>query len=131
MKRIEFETFDRYAEIISFTDGGGAFIDFVFKNLTDGFLNVNGVSYKVTDGRVTLNITPLPEGELSPTLTANDKVITLPALYKDGMMLSPSEPDDNYIRELSLRARRLEERLVKLEARAEALEKSVFYTKIF
>ena len=131
MKRMEFEAFDRCAEMLSFTDGGGGCVELVFNNLTEGFLELNGISHRVTEGRVTLNITLLPEGELTPILTANGRVITLPTLYKDGQMLRPTEPSNDYVRELSLRERRLKARVISLEARIEALEKSVFSTKIF
>lgn len=131
MKKIVYEIFDKEGEIVSFTDGSGKYADIIFKNLNDGYLTVGGEAHRITEGRVTLNLTSLPEGEIAPVLTSNGAFISLPALFKDGSVLCPAETDDAYIREISIRERRTAKRLGELEAKIKALEKSVYGTKIF
>ena len=131
MKRIEYEIFGNDAEIVSLEGGGGEFLEIAFTNLTEGYLSVGSEAHRFTDGKVTLNINRLPEGELSLSVTANGAIIRLPALFKSGHALQTRSASDEYIRELSIRERRLEKSLRMLEARADALEKSVFSTKIF
>ena len=131
MKKIEYEIFNNDAEIISFIGGSGGSVDIIFTNLSEGFLTIGNGTHRFTSGKITLNINSLPDGELSSTVTANGKTIRLPALFKSGGVLYPSEADDEYIRGISIRERRLEARLSALESRTDALEKSVFSTKIF
>ena len=131
MKRIEIEIFDEAAEITSFSDGGGHSAEITFSNLTEGYLTVGKVTHKISCGKTTLDIRLLPEGELTPTVTANGAIVRLPTLFKSGNLLCPTVTSEAYIRNISLRERRLEKRLNELEKRVIELEKSVFLTKIF
>ena len=131
MKKIIYEIFEKEAEILSFTDGGGHYADIIFKNVTDGYFTVGSEAYKISEGKITLNINSLPDGEITPILTANGAFISLPTLFKDGTLLCPAEIDDGYIREISLRGKRAEELLKRLSEKVAALEKSVYGTKLF
>ena len=131
MKRITYEIFDKSAEIVAFTDGGGKYAEILFKNVTDGYFTIGDVTHKISGGALTLNLNLIPDGEISPTLTANGAFISLPRLFKDGTLLCPSEIDDGYIREISVRQRRGDMELSKLQEKVAALEKSVYGTKIF
>ena len=131
MKRITYEIFGKEAEIVSYTDGGGKYAEILFKNVTEGYFTVGDSTHKISCGALTLNLTLLPDGELSPTLTANGTFISLPPLFKDGTLLCPSEIDDEYVRDISIRQRRANIELSGLQEKVSALEKSVFGTKIF
>lgn len=131
MKRITYEIFGKDAEIVSFTDGGGKYAELLFKNVAEGYVTLGDATHKISGGALTLNLTLIPDGELSPTLTANGAFISLPALFKDGTLLCPAEIDDGYVREISIRQRRDGIELLKLQEKVAALEKSVFGTKIF
>jgi hypothetical protein len=131
MKRITYEIFGKEAEIVSYTDGGGKYAEILFKNVTEGYFTVGDSTHKISCGALTLNLTLLPDGEISPTLTANGAFISLPSLFKDGTLLCPSEIDDEYVRDISIRQRRANIELTKLQEKVSALEKSVFGTKIF
>ena len=131
MKRIVYEIFEKEAEIVSYTDGGGRYADIQFKNVDDGYLTIGNEAHRISGGLITLNVNSLPDGEIRPTLTANGAFIPLPTLFKDGTLLCPAEIDDGYIRESSLRERRAETRIKKLEDKVAALEKSVFGRKLF
>ena len=131
MKRIEYEIFESAGEIVAFKDGGGNIAEISFNGVTEGYVTLGNATHKITDGVTTVNISTLPDGKLSPILMGNGTFIPLPALFKDGTMLCPVAADDRYIREISLRERRLEERLVKVESRLSELEGRVFSTKIF
>lgn len=131
MKRITYEIFGKTAEIVSFSDGGGKYAEILFKNVTDGYFTVGDDTHVISGGALTLNLHLLPDGEISPTLTANGAFIPLPTLYKDGTLLCPSEINDEYIRDVSVRQRRSDIELSKLKEKITALEKSVYGTKIF
>ena len=131
MKRIIYEIFDKEAEIVSCTDGGGKYVEFLFKNVKDGYFTVGNETHIISNGTLTLNLNLLPDGEIAPTLTANGLFISLPTLFKDGTLLCPSEIDDSYIRESSIRQRRTDAKLKTLEEKLLKLETSVYGTKIF
>ena len=131
MKRITYEIFGKDAEIVSFTDGGGKYAELLFKNVAEGYVTLGDATHKISGGTLTLNLTLIPDGELSPTLTANGTFISLPSLFKDGTLLCPTEIDDEYVRDISIRQRRANVELSGLQEKVAALEKSVFGTKIF
>jgi len=121
MAVIKIGIFDGEAELISFENSAGNRAELRFEPATNGFVTVNGIVSRVSDGKCILDLRLIDDGICAPVLISEDGRTALPELKKTGRELSILPPDGKYIRALSLRQRLLEKRASALEARLSEL----------
>ena len=131
MSKIKYEFFDGEAEICAFKEDGTNIAEFIFPEGCEGFLSIDSVVVKVNSGRAEFDLRYLEDGAYSPALVRKNGRIILPKIKKAGKTLSICEHTDEYVRGVSLRERRLAERVKQLEEEIALLRKSVFGTTIF
>ena len=131
MSKIVFELFGSDAELVSFHADGSMGVDFIFNTPYEGFLSVGGIVARVTGGRCHFNLRLVDDGEHSVTLLSSHGSIKLPSIIKRSKEMRLADCDTGFIRSLSLRQRRLEERVKALEDRILSAEESIHKTTIF
>ena len=111
MSKIKYEFFGTDAEIASFSGNNDGRLSLCFPTGTIGYVTIDGVVIKVTDGTASVDLRYVSDGELRPILVTEHSRISLPPLKKAGKCVALCDPDADHIRALSLRERRLETRL--------------------
>ncbi len=118
------------AEIVSYTPGNTELL-LRFCEPLEGFLSLADKSFAVTGGKCLIKIGILKDGEITPRLVTQSRILCLPKIIKDGNTVFPVDCDDTFIRSLSRRERALEKKLLALEEKVELLCKSVYGTSLF
>ena len=131
MSRIEIECFDNEAEIVGLVIDGRRILTIKFNNAYDGFLSIGAYAVRLIGDECSVDISSIEDGVYQPKLILCDKVIPLPQIKKENGIIMPTEYDLSYLRELSIRERRLCQRIDRLEKKTEEIYKKVFGTKIF
>ena len=131
MTRILYGIFGGEGELLEYKRGTGHEAEIAFDTPYDGFLTVGGITVRVKDGRATVDIRLLDEGVSEPCLIQKDRRYKLPTLSKRSHLLEPTEPDGEFIRRISVRERRLEERVARLEDKLEEISRKVYGTLQF
>ena len=131
MSRIKYEFFDGEAEVVSYKDDGTYIAEFVFPKSCEGFLSIDSVVVRVSEGCAQFDMRYIKDGEYTPSLVQKHGRILLPKIQKMGKALLLCECNDEYVRGVSLRERRLEARVKELEEEIAKLRKSVFGSTIF
>ena len=130
MSRIKYEIFDTEAEVISFDANGDTALELILPRELDGFISIDGVVTRLTDGVARYDLRYIADGEYAPQLVLRRGRIVLPKLKKCGRVISLSECDGDYMRSTSIRERRLAARVKALEEEIELLKKCIYGTKI-
>ena len=131
MSKIRIECFGGEAELLSFESDGNYIADISFSEAYDGFISIENILTRVSRGVCALDTRLISDGEYEPTLILEHGTVKLPRLKKCAKLLRPAECDSDYVRRISLRERRLTERVKTLEAEILKISKSVFGTTIF
>lgn len=131
MNKIYIELFDGECEMISFEEGGGLLLDFCFSRKIDGYVCLAHMAARIEGRERELNLGILPDGEYSPVLVIGDERIDLPRIRKHAGALFPVGHDIAYIDELSLRTKRIADRLKGIEDKLENMEKLIKGSRIF
>ena len=131
MSKIRYELFGKEAEVISFTPSEGQLLDISFTENYEGLLSIDGVVSRVKDGYCQFDIRYIDEGEYTPLLVTKEDIIKLPCIKKNAKSVTLSKCADEYTRGVSLRERRLEERVSELEKQLLCLITRINETTIF
>ena len=126
MSKVKYEFFGTDAEISAFTPDGDGRLTLCFPAGTEGYLSIDGVVVKITDATAHLDLRYVSDGEFRPILVLRHGRISLPTLKKAGKHVKICDPTPDYIRELSLRERRLSERVSELEAELCRIHESIY-----
>ena len=121
MAKIKIGIFDGEAELLAFDGSRDTMAEIKFQPPCDGFVTMNGITAKVSDGVCSLDLRLLDEGRCTPVLIRKEGRTILPEMKKSGRSLTLIPPDGEFIRALSLRERLLSIRLSALEARINEL----------
>lgn len=131
MTRLVIGIFDGEAELIKYEREGGHEMEITFSEPYDGFITFGELTVRVKEGKSLLDVRLLDDGEYTPFLILKDCRRRLPRLAKRSRALEPIDPDSDFIREVSLRERKLSKRVAELEAQIEKISKSVYGTTLF
>lgn len=131
MSRLSLTIFDKQAEILSFEYDSSSVLEIEIKGTEDGYVRLGDKTEKIINGKCVFNTKDFLNEEYLPILINSKKEISLVKLMNKGGILTPFPADENYIRHLSLRAYRLEERLSSLELEIKQLRDKIFGTTIF
>ena len=131
MSKVKYEIFGKEAEVVSFTPGEGQIFEISFTEDYEGLLSIDGVVSRVTNGYCHFDIRYVEEGEYTPLLVTKEDIIKLPCIKKCAKSVILSGCADEYTRRVSLRERRLEERVTELEKQLSSLTARINDTTIF
>ena len=126
MSRVKYEFFGTDAEISAFTADGDGRLTLCFPAGTEGYLSIDGVVVRITDAMAHLDLRYVSDGEFRPILVLGHGRISLPPLKKAGKHVMICDPGADYIRDLSLRERRLSERVSELEDELRRIRESIY-----
>ena len=130
MTEIMIDVYGNETEIASFRPGNTELL-LKLSSSIDGFLSIGSKSFRITDGKCIFKLQEIEDGEHTPQLFTENGVLLLPKMVKEGKTIYPKPCDDNFIRKLSKRERKLENRVKELEATVSQLMKSVYGTTLF
>ncbi len=131
MSKINIELFGNDAELVSFDGEEGGTLSFEFPTLYDGYISLANQTARITGRECTVSTVNIENGEYIPHLILTDRTIDLPKIRVLHGVISPVEPDRSHITRLSLRERRLCERVYSLEKRLDELTKKVTGSSLF
>ena len=131
MSKIKYEIFDKEAEILEYVSEDSDTLELCFKEKYEGLLSIDGIVSRVIDGKCSFNAKLIDFGKHEPILVLKDGAITLPAIIKSQRRITLSECTDDYTRRISLRERRLCQRVEALEKELSSLRSLINTTTIF
>lgn len=131
MNKISLEIFENEAECISFEGDGSGGLIFELSEPLNALLSIDGIVKPLTDGRCTLDLRLLTDGEHEPHLLYAKRKIALPRLTKRASKIRLADCGADFIRRVSLRERRLAERVKELETKLIEVCDKVFGATIF
>ena len=131
MNKMIIECFEKESEMVSFYPGVGCLISLTFTEPTEGYISIDYKTEKIIDNSCLIDLTRFPDGEHTPVLTTEDRLILLPSITKEGNKIIPTDYQIVFMRKLSLHQKRSELRLQNLEKRIEEIEKKITGRTIF
>ena len=131
MGKITLELFGRDCEILSYEYKKDNFLTFEFTEELTGYVQLGKSTARLKGKSCAIDLRELPNGEHTPMLILSDMVIDLPKLTNEYCVICPADHTVEEIGTLSLRERRLCQRVNELEARLEEISKKVFGSRIF
>lgn len=131
MSKLMIECFDIGSEVLSFSEEKSRFITICFAKEQEGYVCIGSISAKIEGNKCLLDISRLPDGEYTPKLVQKEMSRALPPIKKENGIVRPIDYGAEYIRELSIRERRLSERIDHLSDRLEEISKKVYGSSIF
>ncbi len=126
MSKIVLDFFEGEAEIVEFDNAAKRVLEFVLPAETDGFISIDGIAAKVSEGRCIVDARLFDNGKYTPVLIQRNSKSTLPAIVKNSEGIFPLESGSEYIRKLSIRERELRKKVKALEEKIEKIYKSVY-----
>ena len=131
MGKIVLELFDRDCEMVSYEYKKENTLTFEFTEAMEGYIQLDGSITRLIGKSCAVNVRELKDGEHTPRLILENMTLDLPKIIKENGVISPAEHSLGEIGDISLRERRLLERVKKLESHVEEISKKVFGSKIF
>ena len=131
MSKITIELFDLKAEMVSFTDDGDYSLSFDFSDELDGYICLGKNTLKIKGRECVVNARHLEDGEYLPRLLLPTGSIDLPKIKVCCGIVAPTDEGASFVRELSLRERRLEERVYRLERQLDELNNKIVGGRLF
>ena len=131
MADIRYEIFGGKAEVVGFSSEGGRELTFRIEGSGDGFVSTCDVAARLKDGVASIDSRLISDGEHTPMLILKDRRISLPRIRKSGSRVTLADCDEEYVRDVSLRAHRLARRVEELEQTVESLCERVYGTTVF
>ena len=131
MSRIYIECHGDGADLVSFDKSEGGNLTLVFNKGYNGFISIGHISARIVGNECSITLRNLDDGVYTPKLVLCDKVINLPSVRKENGSIIPIKPNIDYLSELSIRERRLSERVDRLSTMVEEMYKKVFGTTLF
>ena len=131
MNRIAYEFFDGAAEITLFESGGSDEAEFSFPDSAEGLLSIGDIVGRVHGGVCRLDLRLIENGSYEPVLILKGGCVKLPTLEKSGRRIRPTDCTEKFVRDISLRERRLAMRVCALERELERICSKIYDTTIF
>ncbi|MBR5144656.1 MAG: hypothetical protein IKW53_06360 [Clostridia bacterium] len=131
MSKINIELFGRESELVAFSQDGIKSLVIEFNEELDGYVALGKVTARIRGRGCAIDLRNLPDGEYTPHLILSDKTLDLPEVRLHCGIITPSEPEVAYTTRLSLRERRLRERVDMLEKRLDEITKRITGSSIF
>ena len=131
MSKIIIECFGKEAELISFSQNGDQAVVLEFTEEYDGYISLDSITARIKGSSCALDTRRLGDGEYTPRLILSDRTVDLPRLKKQLGTISPMEPERPYVVALSLRERKLCQRVDLLEKRLEEISKKICGSGLF
>ena len=130
MNRIAYEIFGETAEITRFESSSCDTVEFLFSESVEGLLSIGGIVGRVYDGVCRLDLRLIDNGAYEPTLILKRGAVKLPCIEKSGRKIRLSDCTDDFVRQISLRERRLAMRVYALEKEIEKISSKIYDTTI-
>lgn len=130
MSKIKYEIFDGECEALKHEQDASDILELVFSEQLDGFISLDGVVVRLTDGRARVDLRYVSDGEYTPYVILKNARLALPKIKKLGRHITLTECDADYARRTSIRERRLSRRVSELEKEIEQLKACIYGTKI-
>lgn len=130
MSKIKYEIFDGECEAIKSEQDASDMLELVFSESLDGFVSLDGVVVRLTDGKARVDLRYVSDGEYTPHVILKNARLTLPKIKKLGRHIALTECDAEYARRTSIRERRLNRRVSELERELELIKACIYGTKI-
>lgn len=131
MSRIYIECHGDGADLVSFDQSAEGKLTLVFNKGYNGFISIGHIAARIVGNECNIAIKGLDDGVYTPKLVLCDRVIDLPSVLKENGSIIPQAPNADFIRGLSIRERRLDERVARIERMVEEMYKKVFGTTLF
>ena len=131
MSSLKVAIFDNVCEVLSFKSDDSPVFSIECDKTLNGYLGIGDLTCELTDGRACLNIRPLSDGKYLPKIVTKCFELALPGLTKRYNTITLAECDSDFVRELSLRERKLEAEVTEIKEKLLALSESVYGAKIF
>ena len=126
MSKIRYELFGSNAEISAFSSDDSGKLTMFFPDIRDGFLSLDGMAVRISDGVAVIDMRYVSDCEFRPTLIQENEKIDLPPLKKVGRCVQICAPGTDYIHALSLRERKLSKRVDALEREIAHIRESIY-----
>ena len=130
MNRISYEIFKEDAEITFFEASSSEIAEFSFSEVDVGLLSIGGIVGRVSEGKCRLDLRLIENGSYEPVLILEGKLVRLPRITKSGRKLQPFECSEQFVHSISLRERRLAQRVLALEKELKELSSKIYDTTI-
>nr|MBE6544640.1 hypothetical protein [Oscillospiraceae bacterium] len=131
MSKLMIECFDIGSEVLSFSEEKSRFLTLCFTKEQEGYVCIGNISTKIEGNKCLIDISRLPDGEYTPKLVQKNLSRPLPSIKKENGIVRTVDYGVEYLRELSIRERRLCERVDRLSERLEEISKKVYGSSIF
>lgn len=117
MTSLFYKIVDGFGEFRNATGKGVDRVRIHIEGADGGILTVGAISAPLKGGVASLSLSPLADGEYSPSLYLGGELIRLEGLSKCGGSISPEGSGGALLRRLAIRTEALEKRLASLEER--------------
>lgn len=131
MSKIQIECYENDSEISDLTPDGSRLLTLNFNIGYNGYLSIGGICQRIMGRECTVDVSKLSDGLYTPKILLCDKTVILPTLSIKNGRVSAGEYDSDYVRELSLREKRLSQKLSQMERELEKIKEKVFGSSIF
>ena len=131
MSVIKVEIFGDECEVVDIKNDKSNLFVFEFSEELDGYLTFGGAVARADGKHCSIDSRHVGNGSHDPALSLDGRIIRLPRMVKLGKLISLERPSDEYIRDVSLRARILAVRVSELEEALKKLNQRVYGTSIF
>ncbi len=131
MSKINIQLFGRESELVSYKQDGEPMLIFEFTEEVDGYISLGPSTSRIKGKSCPVDLRRLTDGEHIPHLILPEATLDLPRVIKQHGIISPKEPEISFLSKLSLRERRLSERVERLEGELEKIQKKVMGASLF
>lgn len=131
MSKISIEIFGKDCETVTYKQDGEPMLIFEFADELDGYIALGSATARIKGRSCAVDLRRLKDGEYIPHLVLMDSTLDLPTVIKQHGIIAIKEPEISYLTRLSLRERRLGERVERLERAIENIEKKVMGQSLF
>ena len=125
MSVVRYSIIGATAELANITESAGELV-LRIDPVCSGFIRIDKHTRPLKNGMCAFRSSDLPEGSFTPTLTLPKGSYALPSLIYDGGFVRAVPVGDSYVRDVSIRERKLEEELKTLKARVDELTLKVY-----
>lgn len=130
MSRLKFKLYGSEVELISMASDSSGSLELDFSENSSGFLRIGKLALKLTDGKCIVDLRLLENGEYTPELVLDNRLVVLPLMRKFGNVVECLDCTADYIRAASQRERALAELVATLEEKIKLLEDKVYGTVV-
>ena len=131
MNVLTYEVFDSCAELAKCELHGGYDLKMVFNTIGEGFIKIGSHTARIASGECNLDLRLVDDGEFEPLVITRERTLKLPKIKKHAKQIDLCGAEIGFVLELSLRERRLEEKVKALEEDILRLRELIIGKSIF